>query len=49
MTVTLGILALVACFAVSIGPLMWVLLSELFPLRVRGLAISVAGFINSGG
>jgi MFS transporter, SP family, arabinose:H+ symporter len=26
---------------------MWVMFSELFPLRVRGLAISFAGFINS--
>ncbi len=43
-----GILAFVASFAVSIGPVMWVMFSELFPLRVRGLAISVAGFINSG-
>jgi len=43
-----GILAFVASFAVSIGPVMWVMFSELFPLRVRGLAISLAGFINSG-
>lgn len=43
-----GILAFVASFAVSIGPVMWVMFSELFPLRVRGLAISFAGFINSG-
>ena len=26
---------------------MWVMLSELFPNRVRGLAISVIGFVNS--
>ena len=26
---------------------MWVLFSELFPNRVRGLAISFAGFVNS--
>lgn len=43
-----GILFFVASFAVSIGPVMWVMFSELFPLRVRGLAISFAGFINSG-
>ncbi len=42
-----GILFFVASFAVSIGPVMWVMFSELFPLRVRGLAISLAGFINS--
>ena len=26
---------------------MWVLLSEIFPSAIRGLAISVVGFINS--
>lgn len=43
-----GILGFVASFAISIGPVMWVMFSELFPLRVRGLAVSFAGFINSG-
>lgn len=42
-----AILGFVASFAVSIGPVMWVLFSELFPNRVRGLAISVAGLVNS--
>ena len=42
-----GIIGFVASFAISIGPVMWVMFSELFPLRVRGLAISFAGFINS--
>ena len=27
---------------------MWVLFSELFPNRIRGLAISFVGFLNSG-
>ena len=43
-----GILGFVASFAVSLGPVMWVLFSELFPNRLRGLAISFAGLINSG-
>ncbi|MEP4149421.1 MAG: sugar porter family MFS transporter [Halioglobus sp.] len=42
-----GILGFVACFAVSIGPVMWVLFSELFPNRVRGVAISIVGLVNS--
>ncbi len=46
--VLMGILGFVACFAFSIGPVMWVLFSELFPLKVRGLAISFVGFVNSG-
>jgi len=42
-----GILGFVASFAVSLGPVMWVLFSELFPNRVRALAISFVGLINS--
>ena len=45
--ILIGILGFVACFAFSLGPVMWVLLSELFPLKIRGLAISVVGFVNS--
>ena len=46
--ILLGIIGFVASFAVSLGPVMWVLFSELFPNYIRGLAISFAGFINSG-
>ncbi len=42
-----AILAFVASFAVSIGPVMWVMFSELFPNRVRAIGISFVGFINS--
>ncbi len=42
-----AILGFVACFAVSLGPIMWVLFSELFPNNVRGMAISLSGLINS--
>ena len=42
-----AILGFVASFAVSIGPIMWVLFSELFPNRVRGVAISFVGLVNS--
>lgn len=45
--VLLGVLGFVASFAVSLGPIMWVLLSEIFPNRVRGVAISFVGLINS--
>jgi MFS family permease len=45
--ILIGILGFVASFAVSIGPVMWVLFSELFPLQVKGIAISLVGFINS--
>ena len=42
-----GILGFVASFAVSLGPVTWVLLSELFPQRLRAIGISVVGFVNS--
>jgi hypothetical protein len=45
--ILIGILGFVAGFAISLGPVMWVLFSELFPNRVRGLAISFVGLINS--
>jgi sugar porter (SP) family MFS transporter len=45
--ILLAILGFVASFAVSIGPVMWVLFSELFPNRVRGTAISFVGLVNS--
>ena len=42
-----GILGFIACFAFSLGPVMWVLLSELYPLKIRGLAIGMIAFVNS--
>ena len=42
-----GILVFIACFAFSLGPVMWVLLSELFPLKFKGIAIGIISFINS--
>lgn len=42
-----GLLGFVASFATSIGPGMWVLLSEIFPNRLRALAISCVGLVNS--
>ncbi|MBI9036890.1 MAG: D-xylose transporter XylE [Bacteroidales bacterium] len=35
-------LGYVACFALSWGPVTWVLLSEIFPNRIRGRAMAVA-------
>jgi MFS family permease len=37
----------VASFAISFGPVMWALLSEIFPNVIRGIAISFVGFFNS--
>ncbi|HEU4780564.1 MAG TPA: sugar porter family MFS transporter [Steroidobacteraceae bacterium] len=45
--VLIGMLGFVASFAFSLGPGMWVLFSEIFPNRIRGLAISCVGVVNS--
>jgi MFS transporter, SP family, arabinose:H+ symporter len=45
--VLIAIIGFVASFAISLGPVMWVLLSEIFPNEYRGVAISAAGFFNA--
>jgi SP family arabinose:H+ symporter-like MFS transporter len=37
-----GILAFVAAFAMALGPITWILNSEIFPTKLRGRAMSVA-------
>jgi SP family arabinose:H+ symporter-like MFS transporter len=39
-----AILAFIAAFAMALGPIPWILCSEIFPMRVRGRAMSVATF-----
>ena len=34
----------IACYAMTLGPITWVLLSEIFPTKVRGVAMAVATF-----
>ncbi len=45
--VLIAILLYVAAFAISLGPVMWTLLSEIFPSNIKGIAISFFGFFNS--
>lgn len=47
MLVLIGILLFIASFAISLGPVTWAMLSEIFPNRIRGLAISIAGTFNA--
>jgi len=37
-----GVLLFIASFALSMGPVVWVLLSEMFPNKIRSVAMSVA-------
>ncbi len=45
--VLFGIIAFVASFAMSLGPVMWAMLAEIFPNQARALAISLVGVVNS--
>lgn len=45
--VFVAVIGYIAAFAISLGPVMWAMFSEIFPNRLRGLGISVAGFFNS--
>ena len=35
-------LGYIACFAMSVGPVTWVILSEIFPMQIRGRAMGIA-------
>jgi SP family galactose:H+ symporter-like MFS transporter len=46
-TITLvALMAYVGCFAFSLGPILWLIISEIYPLRVRGRAVSIATLAN---
>jgi SP family arabinose:H+ symporter-like MFS transporter len=45
--VLISILTFIAGFSISLGPVMWAMFSEIFPNRLRGLAISMVGTANS--
>ena len=46
-TIALGsMMVYVGCFAFSLGPIVWLLISEIFPLRVRGMGMSVSTLAN---
>lgn len=38
----IGILVFIGSFAMSMGPVVWVILSEIFPNRIRSVAMSIA-------
>jgi SP family galactose:H+ symporter-like MFS transporter len=41
-----GLVIYVACFAFGLGPIFWLLISEIYPLRVRGAAMSAVTVTN---
>ncbi len=38
------VVAAISCYAMTLGPITWVLLSEIFPNRVRGVAMAICTF-----
>jgi sugar porter (SP) family MFS transporter len=38
----------IASFAISLGPVFWLMISEIYPLNIRGSAMSVAALCNWG-
>jgi MFS family permease len=38
------IILYIACFGLSVGPVVWVILAEIFPTAVRGRALGLATF-----
>ncbi|XP_026660382.2 D-xylose-proton symporter-like 2 isoform X2 [Phoenix dactylifera] len=42
----IALLLYVGCYQLSFGPIGWLLISEVFPLRLRGRALSIAVLVN---
>ncbi|WP_281616319.1 sugar porter family MFS transporter [Flammeovirga sp. SubArs3] len=45
--VLLGILGFISGFSISVGPVMWAMLPEILPNKLRGIGISIIGGVNS--
>jgi MFS family permease len=43
-----GLLIYTGSFAIGLGPVFWLLISEIYPVRIRGRAMSVATMANWG-
>lgn len=45
-TAILGLLIYTGSFAIGLGPVFWLLIAEIYPLKIRGAAMSVATIAN---
>ncbi|CAG7881979.1 unnamed protein product, partial [Brassica rapa] len=43
-----ALLLYVGCYQLSFGPISWLMMSEIFPLKLRGRGISIAVLVNFG-
>ncbi|MBU0881425.1 MAG: sugar porter family MFS transporter, partial [Candidatus Omnitrophica bacterium] len=48
MLTVLSVVLYIASFAISLGPIFWLIISEIYPLGVRGRAMSIATLANWG-
>eukprot|EP00250_Pteridium_aquilinum_P003033 c13363_g1_i1 orf=87-1769(+) len=46
MLAVISLLLYVGCYQISFGPISWLMVSEIFPLRTRGRALSIAVLVN---
>lgn len=44
MAVLIMVVLAIACYAMTLAPVTWVVLSEIFPNRIRGMAMAVSTF-----
>ncbi|HXX70943.1 MAG TPA: sugar porter family MFS transporter [Candidatus Acidoferrum sp.] len=42
------VMAYVACFAISLGPIFWLMIAEIYPLKLRSRAMALATMANWG-
>jgi MFS transporter, SP family, galactose:H+ symporter len=42
------VMAYVACFAISLGPIFWLMIAEIYPLKIRSRAMGIATMANWG-
>jgi len=43
-----SLMVYVACFAIGLGPVFWLMIAEIYPLKIRGRAMGVATVANWG-
>jgi len=48
MITVLSVVVYIASFAISLGPIFWLMISEIYPLSIRGRAMSLATLANWG-
>ena len=44
----LSLMCYIASFAISLGPIFWLMIAEIYPLKIRGRAMSLATMANWG-